>query len=81
MIDVKCLAEIGGNADGIVLKCDSVGLPIAAGLFASRLQGHTMNSKENPLTKAGYDFGNTRWGTGEGWGYLPPVIDFKILIY
>jgi len=32
-----------------------------------------MNSKENPLQKAGYDYGDTLWGTGEGWGYFSPV--------
>jgi hypothetical protein len=32
-----------------------------------------MNSKINPLKKAGYNYGNTLWGTGEGWGYFSPV--------
>jgi hypothetical protein len=32
-----------------------------------------MNSKDNPLRKAGYDYGDTLWGTGEGWGYWSPV--------
>jgi hypothetical protein len=32
-----------------------------------------MNSKEHPLQRAGYDYGDTLWGTGEGWGYFSPV--------
>jgi hypothetical protein len=33
-----------------------------------------MNSqRQNPLQKAGYDYGDTLWGTGEGWGYFSPV--------
>jgi len=32
-----------------------------------------MNVKENPLKKAGYDYGDTIRGTGEGWGYFSPV--------
>jgi hypothetical protein len=32
-----------------------------------------MNSKENLLQKAGYDYGDTLRGTGEGWGYFSPV--------
>ncbi len=44
-----------------------------AGLIGTRLQGHTMNSKENPLQKAGYDYGDTLRGTGEGWGCFSPV--------
>ena len=58
---------------GVRLKADCIGLPLAAGLLASRLQGHTMNAKEHPLHKAGYDYGDTLWGTGEGWGYFSPV--------
>lgn len=65
-------SPVTGGANGVILESDSVGLPIAAGLLATRLQGHTMDSKGNPLKKAGYDFGNTQWGTGAGWGYLPP---------
>lgn len=55
------------------INVNSIGLPLAAGLVASRLQGHTMNSKDNPLRRAGYDYGDTLWGTGEGWGYFQPV--------
>lgn len=32
-----------------------------------------MNSKDHPLRKAGYDYGDTLWGTGEGWGHFSPV--------
>jgi len=31
------------------------------------------NPKINPLKKAGYNYGDTLWGTGEGWGYFSPV--------
>lgn len=44
-----------------------------AGLVGSRLQGSAMHSKENPLHKAGYDYGDTLRGTGDGWGYVSPV--------
>lgn len=33
-----------------------------------------MNSKKNTLTKVGYDYGDTEWGTGDGWGYSSSVI-------
>ena len=56
-----------------MLKDNSIGLPFAAGLIGARLQGHSMNSKENPLQKAGYDYGDTLWGTGEGWGPFTSV--------
>jgi hypothetical protein len=56
-----------------MFKTNTVALPLAAGLIGNRLQGHTMNSKENPLQKAGYDYGDTLWGTGEGWGCFSPV--------
>ena len=55
------------------INVGSVGLPLAAGLVASRLQGHTMAAKDHPLQRAGYDYGDTLWGTGEGWGYFSPV--------
>jgi len=32
-----------------------------------------MNSKENPLRKVGYDYGDTLLGTGEDWGYCLPL--------
>lgn len=57
----------------MLLSSSSLGLPLAAGLLATRLQGHTMNSKDHPLHKAGYDYGDTLRGTGEGWGYFSPV--------
>ncbi len=34
---------------------------------------YLQNSKINPLKKAGYNYGDTLWGTGEGWGYFSPV--------
>ena len=55
------------------MKLDSIRLPLAAGLLGSRLQGNAMKSRENPLQKAGYDYGDTLWGTGEGWGYFSSV--------
>lgn len=48
-------------------------VPLAAGFVGSRLQGSAMNGKDNPLQKAGYNYGDTLWGTGEGWGYFSPV--------
>jgi hypothetical protein len=39
-----------------------------------------MNSKENPLQKAGYDYGDTLWGTGEGWGCFSPVNTKKFIL-
>lgn len=66
------LAEIR-SPDRVLLSSNNLGLPLAAGLLATRLQGHTMNSKQHPLQKAGYDYGDTLWGTGEGWGYFSPV--------
>jgi hypothetical protein len=32
-----------------------------------------MNTQEHPLQKAGYDYGDTLRGTGEGWGCFSPV--------
>ena len=57
------------SPDRIVLKADAIALPLAAGLLSSRLQAR----KEHPLQKAGYDYGDTLWGTGEGWGYFSGV--------
>jgi len=61
------------SSNPLILKTNAVGLPLVAGLIGTRLQGHTMNSKENPLKKAGYDYGDTLWGTGEGWGCFSPL--------
>ena len=58
---LKYSAELQ-SPDRIAFKIDNMGLPLAAGLIGSRLQGHTMNSKEHPLQKAGYDYGDTLWG-------------------
>ncbi len=63
-----CSAEIN-SPDRIVLKADTIALPLAAGVIGSRLQAR----KEHPLQKAGYDYGDTLWGTGEGWGYFSGV--------
>jgi len=62
------------SPEPLMLKTESIGLPLIAGLVGSRLQGHTMDSKVNPLRKAGYDYGDGLWGTGEGWGYSSPLI-------
>jgi hypothetical protein len=56
---------------------EPIGIPLAAGFIGSRLQGHAMNSKENPLQEAGYDYGDTLWGTGEGWGHFSSVCKNK----
>ncbi len=61
------------SPDRIALKTGAAGLPLVAGLIGSRLQGHTMHSKEHPLQKVGYNYGDTLWGTGEGWGYCSGV--------
>jgi len=60
------------SPDRLIPKTGAIGLPLAAGLIGTRLQGHTMNSKKHPLQKAGYDYGDTLWGTGEGWGCFSP---------
>jgi len=69
---LKFSAEIN-SSDPLILKTNAVGFPLVAGLIGTGLQGHTMNVKENPLKKAGYDYGDTIRGTGEGWGYFSPV--------
>lgn len=56
--------------EAITVKASSVRLPLAAALLGTRLQGHSMNSKASPLQKAGYDYGDTLRGTGEGWGHF-----------
>jgi len=66
------LTEFNGHTSPIT-KSGSIGFPLAAGLIATRLQGHTMNTQHNSLAKAGYDYGETTWGTGEGWGHFPYV--------
>jgi hypothetical protein len=55
------------------MKLDSIQLPLAAGLWSSRLQARTMNSKHNLLHQAGYDYGDNLRGTGEGWHYYASV--------
>ena len=52
-----------------MLKADTIALPLAAGVIGGRLQAR----KEHPLQRAGYDYGDTLWGTGEGWGYTSGV--------
>ncbi|UJR23232.1 hypothetical protein I4U23_026251 [Adineta vaga] len=57
----------------LLFRASEMGIPLVAGFVGTRLQGHTMGSKENPLQKAGYDYGDTLWGTGEGWGNFSPM--------
>ncbi|CAF1466197.1 unnamed protein product [Adineta ricciae] len=61
------------SSEPLVFQASEVAIPLAAGFIGSRLQGNAMNSKECPLKKAGYDYGDTLWGTGEGWGYFSPA--------
>jgi hypothetical protein len=62
------------SPDRIILKADTIALPLAAGLIGNRLQAR----KEHPLQQAGYNYGDTLWGTGEGWGYFSGVSQFII---
>ena len=67
-----CLAS-SHLSETITVKTSSVQLPLAAALLGARLQGHSMDSKVSPLQKAGYDYGDTLRGTGEGWGHFTTV--------
>ncbi|CAF1102304.1 unnamed protein product [Rotaria sp. Silwood1] len=60
------------SSEPLILKTETVQLPLAAGLIGTHLQRQAMDSKKNPLQKAGYDYGDTEWGTGEGWSYSSP---------
>ncbi|CAF1305095.1 unnamed protein product [Adineta steineri] len=72
--DVSISSEISSpqmnSPEPLVFRPSGIGIPLAAGLIGTNLQRHAMNSKPNPLQKAGYDYGDTLWGTGEGWGHF-----------
>jgi hypothetical protein len=75
-VTTKCFDEFLANVNSperLSFGMGGVGLPLVAGMVGSRLQGSAMNSKENALRKAGYDYGDTLWGTGEGWGQFSSV--------
>ncbi|CAF2452744.1 unnamed protein product [Rotaria sp. Silwood2] len=60
------------SSEPLILKTETVALPLVAGLIGTHVQGQTMNAQNNPLLKAGYDYGDTQWGIGEGWDYSSP---------
>ena len=72
MLICRCLAS-SHLSEAITVKTSSVRLPLTAALLGARLQGHSMDSKATPLQKAGYDYGDTLRGTGEGWGHFSTV--------
>ncbi|CAF1225141.1 unnamed protein product [Rotaria sordida] len=76
--NIETITEINpsdnDSSEPLILKTQTVKLPLSAGLIGAHILGQTMNSKQNPLQKAGYDYGNAEWGTGEGWGYSSPSI-------
>lgn len=63
----------------IEIGAKSVALPLVAGLVGNCLQKKAMNAKRNPLQRYGYDYGDTLWGTGVGWGHFSPVCETRNL--
>lgn len=61
------------DVQAIEIGAKSVALPLVAGLVGNCLQKKAMNAKRNPLQRYGYDYGDTLWGTGVGWGHFSPL--------